>query len=79
MSQDQKYIQDEYGKMVGKTIVGVRPLSDDEKADLMWDDHHSEVAFVVVLSDGTFFIPMSDDEGNGPGALLTGQTATSRV
>jgi hypothetical protein len=79
MSTENDYIIGEYGKMVGKTIVGVRPLTQDEKADLMWDDYHSEVAFVVVLSDGTFFIPMRDDEGNGPGALLTGQTATSRA
>jgi len=78
MSNHSNYITSEYGKMVGKTITGVRPLTEDETADLMWDGHHREVAFVVTLSDGTFFIPMQDDEGNGPGALLTGVLATSR-
>lgn len=75
----EEYIEREYQDMVGKTITGVRPLTAEEKDDLMWDDYASEVAFVVTLSDGTFFIPMRDDEGNGPGTLLRGERTARQM
>ena len=68
----KEYIQKEYGDMVGKTITGVRALTEQEIKDMWWSSHCSEVAFVVTLSDGTFFVPIRDDEGNGPGALMRG-------
>lgn len=75
----EEYIEKEYQELVGKTITGVRPLTKDEMDELMWDDYSSEVAFVVLLSDGTFFIPMRDDEGNGPGTLLMGETTARQM
>ena len=64
---DKTYIEKEYGWMVGKTIKSVRPLNDSEKELYGWDG--SEVPFVVFFTDGSYIVPMSDDEGNGAGAL----------
>lgn len=64
---DETYIENEYGWMVGKTVEAVRTLKDSEKEMYGWDG--SEVPFVVFFTDGSYIIPMSDDEGNGAGAL----------
>jgi hypothetical protein len=62
-----KYIHNEYGWMVGKTIKAVRPLTREEKDNYGWSG--SEVPFVIFFEDRSWVIPMSDDEGNGAGAL----------
>ena len=63
----KEYIQKEYGWMVGKTIKVVRPLNKVELDVYQWSG--SEVPFAVIFTDGSWVIPMSDDEGNGAGAL----------
>lgn len=55
--------------MVGKTIKMIRPLTKGEMESFYWEDR-SEVPFLVRFDDDSWFIPMSDDEGNGPGALM---------
>lgn len=54
-------------ELVGKTIVAVRYLTDEEREDLDWYNR----SIVLQLSDGTLIWPSQDDEGNGAGALFT--------
>lgn len=68
-TQEKAYIEKEYGWMVGKTVEQVRMLSSKEIEEMDWYPG-GEVPFVVFFTDGTYIIPMRDEEGNGPGALL---------
>jgi hypothetical protein len=53
--------------LVGRKIVAVDWLSQDEAHDLGW---HSR-PIIIKLDDGTIIYPMADDEGNDGGALGT--------
>lgn len=53
--------------LVGKKIVGVRYLSDEEMEERGW--YKRPICFV--LSDGTICVLASDDEGNDGGVLNT--------
>ena len=55
-------------KLVGKKIAGVRWMTRDEATQSGW--HNRPI--VLVLDDGTWVAPMSDDEGNDGGALAHG-------
>jgi len=55
--------------LLGRTIVGVRYLTDKEVEDMGW--YQSSVVFI--LDNGSLFFPSADDEGNDAGALF-GQT-----
>ena len=55
--------------LLGRTIVGVRYLTDKETEAMDW--MHSSA--VLVLDDGSLLFPSMDDEGNDGGALF-GQT-----
>lgn len=69
LKQEETYIKKEYGWMVGKTVAGVRRLSSAEIEDFGWYEGGGEVPFVIVFTDGTWIVPMRDEEGNGAGAL----------
>jgi hypothetical protein len=70
------YIKSEYGSLVGRKIKTVRPLTSTEAKDFGWDDGYGEVAFVIVLDDGTALVPSQDAEGNGPGHIFVESTVT---
>lgn len=55
-------------RLVGRTIVSVAFLSDQEADELGW----SLRPIVLTLNDGCYLLPMSDGEGNDGGALATG-------
>jgi len=55
----------------GKTIKGMRYLTDDELANEGWDQG-SQVS-AIMLNDGLLIYPSRDYEGNGPGALFSQQ------
>jgi hypothetical protein len=55
--------------LVGRKIVGVRYLSDEEVDGLGW----TQSVLVIHLDDGSILFPSMDDEGNNGGALF-GQT-----
>jgi len=52
--------------LVGKRIVAVRWLTDQEVKTLGW----YQSAICLHLDDGTVIFPSQDDEGNGAGALF---------
>jgi hypothetical protein len=53
--------------LVGKTIKSIRYLTDQEQEQFDWLDS----AVVIIFTDGSWIIPMSDDEGNNAGAIQT--------
>tara|TARA_R110000744_G_scaffold114954_1_gene214983 strand:+ start:99 stop:377 length:279 start_codon:yes stop_codon:yes gene_type:complete len=53
--------------LVGRTITGVRYMSDEEVADCGFDSS----GIVIIFDDGSYIFPMSDDEGNDAGAIAT--------
>jgi hypothetical protein len=55
------------GFLVGKTIKSVRYMNDVEMEDFMW----SNKPVIITFTDGSYIIPMRDDEGNNGGALFT--------
>jgi hypothetical protein len=64
------YIQNSYGTLVGRTIVKVRPLSNEECEEFMWSTTHGNVAFAFILDDGTALVPSADPEGNSAGYVF---------
>ncbi len=53
--------------LVGKKIVAIRYMTDEEMDNHGW----SRRALIIQLDDGTAIYPSADDEGNGAGALFT--------
>ena len=54
-----------FKNLIGKRIVGVRYLTEEETAASGW----YSAPIVIELSDGSALIPQSDYEGNDGGAL----------
>ncbi len=54
-------------KLVGRTIVKVEYLTQEETDKNYW--YKRPIA--LVLDDGNWLIPMSDDEGNDGGSIAT--------
>ena len=61
--------------LLGKKIVKVEYLPESEAEDMMW----SSRPVVFMLDDGTWIMPMADDEGNNGGALAVGPDETLPV
>ena len=58
----------EIAKMLeGRTIVGVRYMSEEESEDQDWYCR----PVIMFLDNGEYIFPMADDEGNDGGALAT--------
>jgi len=53
-------------KLVGRKIVNVRWMDDQEVEDMDW----YKSAVVIELDDGTLLFPSRDDEGNDAGSLF---------
>jgi len=51
--------------LVGRTIIGMRRLTDEEMETFGWLDN----PMVILLDNGTFILPQRDDEGNDGGVL----------
>lgn len=61
-------VKREFGSLVGKTIKTVRPLTPAEFEMFGWDAHSGE-GLIIIFTDNTCVIPMSDPEGNDAGWL----------
>lgn len=53
--------------IVGRKIVGIRPMNDEEAEYYGWDGY---TPTVVELDDGAILFASRDEEGNGGGALF---------
>ena len=54
-------------KLVGRKIVDVRYMNDDEQEEFSW----MTKGIIIFLDDGSNLMPQSDDEGNDAGAIST--------
>lgn len=68
--EERAYIQREFGSLVGRTITGVRVLTDDDMTECGWESGYGDTAFEFVLDDGRTLLPSSDPEGNSPGHVF---------
>lgn len=66
----KEYINQEFGSLVGKTVVRVRPFVPSEYDIFGWAGGE---AFLIEFDDHTLLIPMSDEEGNSAGWLYIDQ------
>lgn len=66
----KKWTDDASKLLVGRTIVGVRYMTDDECNDMDWYSR----PVVLILDNGLQIYPSRDDEGNDGGALFTTDT-----
>jgi len=64
---EQEWRNDAGNLLIGKTVTGVRYMSQHEAEENMWDQR----PLAIFFDDGSFIIPMSDDEGNNGGSLYT--------
>lgn len=51
--------------LVGRTITGVRTMTEEEMDTMDWYGH----VLIYTLDDGTEMVASKDDEGNGAGSL----------
>lgn len=70
----QRWNDEAEARLVGRRIVSARYMSKDELCIMGWNHCHSG-SIVFRLDNGTVVFPSTDDEGNGPGALML-QTPT---
>ena len=61
----------EFGKIVGRRIVSVEPLTREQALALGFSDDMlgPNPVLAIRLDDGSTILPTSDPEGNGPGWL----------
>ena len=72
----EKYWTDEaINKLVGKKITKVQYLSKEDQE--IWGFY--ERPLIIVFDDGSWIMPMSDDEGNDGGALATSFNKLSTI
>ena len=64
------YLNNEYKHFIGKTIIGIRPLHDEEMEDYGWHIGGGALPMVIIFNDGSALIPSMDPEGNGAGFLI---------
>jgi len=71
MSKYDAYIQKTWGSLIGRTIVKVRELNNEELDLFGWEqDSSGSIPVVYILDNGHGFVPSQDPEGNGPGHLF---------
>ena len=63
----RSWVADVSATFIGRKIVAVRYMTDQEVKTLCWN----KAAVVMALDDGTLFYPIADDEGNNAGAIAT--------
>ena len=56
----------DYQQLIGRTVVGVRALNQEELDNMDWYGHVP----VLIFDDGTEIIASQDSEGNGPGVFF---------
>jgi hypothetical protein len=61
--------------LVGRKIIGVRHMTAEEAEQSGWDSRPP----VLILDDGNWIAPMSDDEGNDGGAFATSYAAMETI
>ena len=74
MQRKQDYLNREFSALMGKTVSGIRAMSDRELEEMMW--YQGQIGVVLEFTDGTYFILSKDEEGNGAGFGFLGHYGT---
>lgn len=61
----EEFIKNLESQLVGKSIKCIRYMNEKEMEMFGWYKR----PVIILLNDGTFIIPQSDDEGNDGGAI----------
>ncbi len=64
---DKEVLQKQYSEVIGKRILLVRPMSDEEQTWYGWEESWGTIPCVFQLEGGVALVPMSDPEGNHAG------------
>jgi len=72
---EKKWTQIATDALVGKRIVSVHYMSEDEANRSGW----SKSPVVITLHDGTIIYPSMDDEGNNGGSIFTNLPGDSEI
>jgi hypothetical protein len=68
--RESNFVKDMYGSLIGRKIINLRPLTEDECEDMMWSPGYGDIPIVMIFDDGQAAIVSRDQEGNGPGWLI---------
>lgn len=75
---NNKQLNNEYKHFIGKTILGIRPLYDEEIEDYCWYKDGGAIPMIIIFTDGSALIPSMDPEGNGAGHLIQDLTMVQK-
>ena len=64
---EEKWIEAIRKSLVGKKVTGITYLDEHQAEENLWYNR----PVVIIFDDGSYIIPLSDDEGNNAGALAT--------
>lgn len=67
-NQHVEAVRQMYADIIGASIADVVPVTASLRREFGWDDTLN-TGIVMILDDGTALIPLSDTEGNAPGAI----------
>jgi len=62
-----KFYRKEYSGLIGEKIVDIRAMFPEEMKMMAW---YEDPGVVFLTEKGVMFVPMMDEEGNGPGQLM---------
>ena len=66
-----KYVEEEYGSMVGLKVQEVRLMTPVEAEAYGWEiSRYGALPIVIFFEGGMTLVPSSDPEGNNPGHLF---------
>ena len=64
---EEKWIEAIRKSLVGKKVTGITYLTESQAEENLWYNR----PVVIIFDDGSYIIPLSDDEGNNAGAIFT--------
>lgn len=67
MSDLNKYLEKEWGSLIGATLVKIRNATAEEATELGWDISDHEPIPFLEFDNGEGLCLSQDPEGNGPG------------
>jgi hypothetical protein len=65
----KKFYVDQCALVLGKRLVNVRSLTQDELEIFGWEHYGDGSGIVMIFEDGQALIPCMDPEMNGPGFM----------
>ena len=64
---EEKWIEAIRKSIVGKKVAGITYMTEAQAEENLWYNR----PVVIIFDDGSYIIPLADDEGNNGGALAS--------